>query len=179
MAAEPISARLRRPRGAARAAPRALPDPPRRVLLATAAVPFSGEVIARAIDLATPERAKITVVSVARVYGTSLGFPNPGLQPNRRELDENHKIVNDAAKILRRKGFDVRVAISKSRNAPKMIARWGTAKRFHAIVVPDPERPRWRRRIEGDLTHEIERRCQIPVYAVPVPAPSRRRARSD
>ena len=165
-------------RGAAKAAPRALPVPPRRVLLATAAVPFSSEAIAKTIQLATPEHAKITVVSVARVYGTSFGFPNPGLQPNRLEIEENRRIVEDAAKILRRKGFEVRVGISKSRNAPKMISRWGVAKLFHAIVVPDPERPRWRRLIEGDLAHEIERRCGIPVHAVPTPASSKRRPRA-
>ena len=43
-------------------------------------------VIARAIELATPEHAKITVLAIARVYGTSLGFPNPGLQPNRIDM---------------------------------------------------------------------------------------------
>jgi K+-sensing histidine kinase KdpD len=155
-------------RGAADAAPRKLPDPPRRILLATSGgAPFHHDVIERVIELATPARAAITVLSVARVYGTSFGFPNPGLQPNRIEMEQNRSNVNEAAKILRRKGFDVKVAMSKSRNAPKMISRWGTAKRFHAIVVPDPERPAWRRAIEGDLAREIERRSGIPVYAVP------------
>ncbi len=155
-------------RGAADAAPRKLPDPPRRILLATSGgAPFDHGVIERVIELATPARAAITVLSVARVYGTSFGFPNPGLQPNRVEMEQNRSTVNDAAKILRRKGFDVKVAMSKSRNAPKMIARWGMAKRFHAIVVPDPERPAWRRAIEGDLKREIERRSGIPVHAVP------------
>src|SRR6266571_4592059 len=73
----------------------------------------------------------------------------------------------------------VRVAISKSRNAPKMIARWAKAKNFHAIVVPDPERPRWRRTIEGDLAREIERRSGIPVHAVSVPSTSRRSHRAS
>ena len=34
---------------------------------------------------------------------------------------------------------------------------------------------RW---IEGDLRHEIERRCAVPVHAVPVPAPSHRSTRA-
>ncbi|MBI3649344.1 MAG: universal stress protein [Actinobacteria bacterium] len=135
-------------------------------------MPFGHEVLRRVIDLATPEHAKITVISIARVHGTSFGFPNPGLQPNRLEIEEQRRIIAEAVEALRSEGFEVRSAMSKARNAAKMIARWGKAKNFHAIVVPDPERPRWRRVIEGDLARDIERRCGIPVHAVPVPAPS-------
>lgn len=134
------------------------------------------EVIQRVIEIADPRGAKITVVGVARIYGTSLGLPHPGLQPNRVELDELRTIIDEGARRLRRPGFEIQVAMSKSRNAPKMIARWGVAKRFHAIVVPDPERPRWRRMVEGDMAHEIYRRCGIPVHAVPVPSPGRARS---
>src|SRR5712692_10061347 len=105
-------------RGVAKVAPRKLPDPPRRILLASTGIPFAHEVIGRAIELATPENAKITVLSIARVYGTSLGLPNRGLLPTKQEWDEQRKIVDDAAKILRRKGFDVRVDVVKSRHAP-------------------------------------------------------------
>jgi K+-sensing histidine kinase KdpD len=165
-------------RGAANAASRTVPDPPRRVLLASTGERFSPDVMARAIQLATPAHAKITVLAIARVYGTSLGFPNPGLQPNRIEIEQRKKITEDAARILRAEGFEVRVAMSKARNTPKMIARWANAKNFHAIVVADPERPAWRRFVEGDLKHEIERRCAVPVHAVAVPAPSHRSARA-
>ncbi len=176
MEAEPSPARPREPRGAARAAPRSFPDPPQRILLVSIASPIYPDVIQTAINLASPEHAKITVLGLARVFGTAFGLPNPMLQPTRREWDAQRGHVDEAAKILRRKGFDVRVALARARNAPKMIARWGTAKNFHAIVVADPDRPRWRRTIEGDLAHDIERRCGIPVHAVPVPAPSHRRS---
>lgn len=156
--------------------PHPVPDPPGRVLLATAGVPITDEVLAKTIELATPEHAKITVVSIARVYGTSLGFPHPGLQPNRLEMEQHRKVLDDTSERLSAAGFEVRVSMSKSRNAPKMIARWAIAKRFHAIVVPDPERPGWRRTIEGDLAREIHRRCGVPVYAVPVPSLGRARA---
>jgi nucleotide-binding universal stress UspA family protein len=157
---------VKRWRGAAKAAPRVIPNPPTRVLLASTGVPFSHDAIERAMAVASWGHAKITVLSIARVHGTSFGFPNPGLQPNRLEIAEQHKIIEDAAAILRRKGFEVRVAMSKSRNAPKMIARWGNAKNFHAIVVCDPARPAWRRKLEGDVAREIGRRCPVPVYTV-------------
>lgn len=179
MAAEPAERPRKRKGGwAATAAPRPLPDPPRRVLLASTGTPFTPSVIGHAVGLATPERAKITVLSIARVWGTSLGLPHPGLQPTAAEWEEQRRIVNDAARILRRKGFEVRVQVARSRNAPKMIARWGKAKHFHAIVVADPERPRWRKAIEGDLAREIERRSGIPVHLVPTAPSSAGRART-
>ena len=133
--------------------------------------------MARAIELATPEHAKVTVLSIAKVYGTSLGIPHPGLQPTKAEWQAQRDIAEEAAETLRRKGFEVRVQVSRSRNAYKMIARWAKAKNFHAIVVADPERPKWRRLLEGDVRKEINRRCDVPIYAVPVPATSHRSAR--
>lgn len=157
--------------GAAKPAPRKYPDPPRRILLVSPSIPFTREVIEEAVFLATPEHAKITVLGIAKIYGTSLGLPHPGLQPTHTEWDLQRQIVHEAADELRYRGFDVRVALSRSRNIPKMIAKWGVAKNFHAIVVPDRPSPNWRRAIEGDITREIGRRCAIPVHAVAVPSP--------
>jgi hypothetical protein len=159
--------------GAARAAPRTYPDPPRRVLLVSPSLPLGREVIEKAVMLATPEHAMITVLGIAKIYGTSLGLPHPGLQPTHTEWDLQRQIVHDVADELRDRGFEVRVALSRSRNIPKMIAKWCVAKNFHAIVVPDPDKPGWRRAIEGDITREIGRRCAVPVHAVAVPSPGR------
>ena len=94
------------------------------------------EVVAKTIALATPERAKITVLGIARIYGTSLGLPHPGLQPTRLEWEQLRTHVEGAADTLRRNGFEVRVALTRSRNTSKMIARWVIAKNFHAVLAP-------------------------------------------
>jgi nucleotide-binding universal stress UspA family protein len=159
--------------GAAKPAPRTYPDPPQRILLVSPSVPFTREVIEETVALATPGHAKITVLGIAKIYGTSLGLPHPGLQPTHTEWDLQRQIVHDAADELRGRGFEVRIGLSRSRNIPKMIAKWCVAKNFHAIVVPDQERPNWRRAIEGDITREIGRRCAVPVHAVAVPSPRR------
>lgn len=152
--------------GAGKPAPRTYPDPPRRVLLVSPSLPLPREAIEKAAALATPEHARITVLGIAKIYGTSLGLPHPGLQPTHTEWDLQREIVHDAADELRARGFEVRVGLSRSRNIPKMIAKWGVAKNFHAIVVPDAPRPGWRRAIEGDIVNEIRRRCTIPVHTV-------------
>jgi K+-sensing histidine kinase KdpD len=155
------------------------PDPPRRVLVVSPACPLASEVLDKAVEVATPEHARITVLGIARVFGTSLGLPHPGLQPTTAEWEEERTNANEAAEELQRRGFEVRVALTRSRNFPKMIARWANAKNFHAIVVPDPERPRWRRALEGDLTREIGRRSNARVHAVPVPPLSHGRPRAS
>ena len=165
-------------RRAAKAALRPIPDPPRRILLASTGAPFPKKVVARTIELATPEHAKVTVLSIAKIYGTSFGIPHPALQPTKAEWQVQVDNADEAAEALRRKGFEVRVQVSRSRNASKMISRWAKAKNFHAIVVADPERPRWRRLLEGDPRKELNRRCDVPVYAVPVPATSHRSSRT-
>jgi nucleotide-binding universal stress UspA family protein len=140
------------------------------VLLVSPSIPFSRETIDKTIALATPQHATITVLGIAKIYGTSLGLPHPGLQPTKTEWELERSIVHEAADELERRGFEVRVALSRARNIPKMIARWGRAKNFHAIVVPEAERPAWRRAIEGDIAREIGRRIDIPVHVVPVPS---------
>jgi Universal stress protein family len=154
-------------RGSAGRSRRPIPDPPQRILLASTGVPFPGEAVDRAASLATPEHAKITVLSIARVWGTSLGIPHPGLQPTPAEWEAQRRIVNQAAGLLRRRGFEVRVALSRSRKAPKMISKWTLAKNFHAVVMVDPDVPRWRRVVEGDACGEVERRTGVPVHRVP------------
>lgn len=130
----------------------------------------------RTLELAGPEHAKITVLGVAKIYGTSLGLPHPGLQPNRIEWQMLRDGVEEAADELRERGFEVRVGLTRARNAPKMIAKWVRARNFHAVVVSAPDKPRWRAFMEGDLAREITRRCGVPVHAVSV-ASSEGRAR--
>jgi len=167
------SERARRGRGAAKAAPRPVPDPPRRILLVSfAASAITPDVIRRTVALATPEHATITVLGIARVFGTALGLPHPGLKPTPLEWEAQRKVVQSAADDLGIRGFDVLIAMAKARNAPKLIGRWVRAKRFHAVVIPDPERTGLRRWIEGELTKEVGRHASVPVHAVPTPAVS-------
>ena len=57
-------------------------------MVASEGRPFAYRVIVEAMELARPLGADIFVMSIARVWGTSLGFPNPGLLPTKHEWDE-------------------------------------------------------------------------------------------
>ena len=51
-------------------------------------------------------RRRCSSISIARVWGTSLGFPNPGLNPTRREWDAQRLLVREAVEALEKAGFE-------------------------------------------------------------------------
>ena len=51
-------------------------------------------------------RRPCTCFTIARVWGTSFGFPNPGLNPTKREWDQQRHNVEKAIGRLERKGVE-------------------------------------------------------------------------
>jgi hypothetical protein len=99
------------------------PAPPRAalpaagVLLASTGKPFNDAAIAEAARLAGAlPGARIRVITIARIHGTSFGLQHPGLMPNKKEKDAAQAIVTDAIKSLQRSGLraDGEVVITRS-----------------------------------------------------------------
>ncbi len=160
-------------RGVAEATPLA-PGPPSKILMVSTGTPFARTVIERVVELAAHSNPKVHVLSIAKIWGTSLGLPNPGLYPSKREVEEQKRIVRDAARELKRRGLEAKVRVIASRKAAKTIASWAEHVRCKAIVIGEPALPRWRRMVEGSTAGEVARKTRIPVYAVPTPAEARR-----
>ena len=106
--------------------------------------------------------------SVARVWGTSLGLPNPGLMPSKREWDAQRAVVASAVNALKRKGVSADGHVLATRKATKRIV--GEARRLgcDAIVMSaDPPRGK----LLGDLMwsqepYRVRRRARLPVHLV-------------
>jgi nucleotide-binding universal stress UspA family protein len=155
-------------RGAGDAGAPELPDPAavsaRRVLLASEgrAIPKS------AVDYAARFGAPVHVFSVARVWGTSLGFPNPGLLPTRKEWDDQRKLVTAAVRALRKRGIDADGRVLGTRKATKRIV--GEAERLGCdVIVMAADPPR--NRVVADFLwsqepYRVRRRAKVPVYLV-------------
>jgi nucleotide-binding universal stress UspA family protein len=148
------------------------PHPATRIVVASEGRPIAPAVIARAVELAGGERAEVLVVTVARVWGTSLGFPNPWLLPSRREWDAQREIARRAVKALEKAGLDASAHVIGTRRAGKRIVVEATRFGAQAIVMgADP-----RRAILGDLAwsqepHRVARRSKrIPVHLVELAA---------
>ena len=139
-----------------------------RILLASEGRPISPQAFAFAAELARARRASVHVFSVARVWGTSLGFPSPGLMPTRREWDEQRGIVASAVKQLKQAGIEADGHVLGTRKAAKRIVREAERHSCDVIVMgADPER----NRIVGDLLwsqepYRVRRRAGIPVYLI-------------
>ena len=108
------------------------------------------------------------VFSIARVWGSGLGLPNPGLLPNKREWDEQRAVVGDAVKALKRQGVKAEGHVFATRKATKRIVSEAERLRCGAIVMAaDPPR----NRLLADLMwsqepYRVRRRARLPVYLV-------------
>ena len=142
-----------------------------RVLIASEGRPIASDVVDFAVQLAKAgtRRASVHVFSAARIYGTSLGLPVPGLLPTRQEWDEQRTLVADAVRELKRRGLHAEGHVVATRNATKHILKTAARCRCEVIVMAaDPRR----RGIVGDLmwsqeAYRVQRRSEMPVYLVP------------
>ena len=138
------------------------------VLLASEGRPFPAAAVERAAELARPAKATVFVFSVARVWGTSLGLPNPGLLPTRQEWDQQRKQVDTAVKALERRGVRARGHVLGTRKATKRIL--GEAERLGCgaiVMAADPPR-HW---LVADLLwsqepYRVRRKASVPVHLV-------------
>lgn len=147
---------LSRPRWFGRAKWDEQPTQPAAVLIATTGVAVPQAVIREAVSLSGGR--PVAVVSIARVYGSSLGLPNAGLLPTRAEMDEQRALVAAATRRLERAGVQAWGQIAVTRRYAKAIATAARARGVGHVLVITPEVPRWRRMIEGDLARDVKRR---------------------
>jgi nucleotide-binding universal stress UspA family protein len=138
------------------------------VLLATEGRAIPAAAVDRAAQLARESGGSVHVFSVARVWGTSFGFPNPGLLPTRHEWKEQRAVVGDAVNALKKNGVDATGHVLATRRATKRIIAEAERQGCNAIVMAaDPPRNRF----VADLMwsqepYRVQRRAKVPVHLV-------------
>jgi nucleotide-binding universal stress UspA family protein len=137
-------------------------------MVASEGRPFAHPVLVRAMELARPLHADLFVMTIARVWGTSLGFPNPGLQPTHKEWDEQRLNARRAVEALEKAGFEARALVLATRRPRKRLLQEATLRGIDAIVMGSDED----RGLLGDFLwsqepQRVARRARIPVYLVP------------
>ena len=139
-----------------------------RVLLASEGRAIPTAAIARAAELARAGEGSVHVFSVARVWGSGFGLPNPGLLPNKREWDEQRAVVSEAVQALKKRGVEATGHVLATRKATKRIVREAERLGCSAIVMAaDPPR----NRLLADLMwsqepYRVRRRAKVPVHLV-------------
>jgi len=143
--------------------------PVNRVVVASEGREIAWPVLQQAFELARPAGASVHVVTIARVWGTSLGFPNPGLNPTRQEWDEQRLIARRAVEAIEKAGFEASARVIGTRRAGKRILGEARAFGADAIVMGCDGK----RRLLGDFSwsqepYRVLRRARVPVYLVQV-----------
>jgi len=148
------------------------PDPatiqPKRVLLASEGREIPERAVEFAAQLAQQGGGVVHVFTIARVWGTSLGLPNPGLMPTKREWDVQRDRVAAAVKALKRQGVKAEGHVLATRKATKRIV--SEAERLGCdVIVMGGDPPR--NRFVGDFIwsqepYRVQRRAGLPVYVV-------------
>ena len=141
------------------------------VLLASEERPISKEAIRIAAGIARRSGAPVHVLTIARIWGSSLGFPNPGLYPSKREWDTQRAIVDQAVRDLEKAGVEADGHVIGARNATKRIVREARRLGCGAIVMCADEP---RNRFVGNFMwsqepQRVRRRAGVPVYLVTRP----------
>ena len=155
-----------------------LPEPPdpgtltlRRILLASEGRTFPTSAVDFTLRIARPGQVPVRVFSIARIWGTSLGFPNPGLLPSRRDWDTQRTLVEEVVGRLRHHGLEAEGHVIGTRNATKGILTEARRHQCDAIVMAaDPQR-HWLAAdfIWSQEPYRVRRRSALPVYLIPIP----------
>ena len=94
-----------------------------------------GAAIRQALRLSAGE--PVAVVTIARIYGSSLGLPNPGLMPTRKEMEEQKEIATDRVGPREGRGGG-RGQVAATRKPSKTIAQAAVARGVRHVLVVRP-----------------------------------------
>jgi nucleotide-binding universal stress UspA family protein len=153
-----------------RGAPAEPPDPREltvdAVLLASEGRKIAVAATDLAADIARRSGAPVHVFTIARVWGTSFGFPNPGLMPTRQEWDEQRSNIDSAIARLERRDVEADGRVLGTRSGAKRIVQEAARLGCGAIVMGADE-PKGTFRGDLDWAQEpyrVRRRSPVPVY---------------
>jgi len=117
----------------------------------------------------------IAVLALLKIYGYSLGMPNPGLLPTAKEREAQRAVVADAIASLERLGCDVDGQVAMTRHPARMIASVARNRSVHHVLIEKPKVGAARRFLEGDMIASVRRRVGgtaevVVIDALPGPA---------
>lgn len=138
------------------------------IILASEGRPISEAATKLAGTMAKKAGAEVHVLSIARIWGTSFGLPNPGLLPNKREMKEQYDHVEAAVTWLKRHNITASGQVTGTRNAAKRIVAEARRRGADAIVMAADPPQHWL--VSGmnwaQEPYRVRRLASIPVYLV-------------
>ena len=138
------------------------------ILLASEGRPIPEAAMKLAKRMAEKADAKVHVISIARIWGTSFGLPHPGLLPSKREMKERYDAVADIVTWMKRRHIDASGEVSGTRNAAKRILAEARRRGADAIVMGADPPMHWflSGMVWSQEPYRVRRLAPVPVYLV-------------
>lgn len=142
--------------------------PVRNILIASEGRPISDDVIDLAMDMYHADGGHITVLTVARLWGTSFGLPNPGLRPSKAEMDVQKEIMFSALNRLENAGIEADGHIVTTRHPSKSIEKQVRQRGCDAVIMGADIRRSWffRNTMWSQEPYRVLSRLDVPVHLV-------------
>ena len=134
-----------------------------RILLASEGRVIPPGAVEAAARLAKQSSAPVRVFSVARIWGSGLGLPMPGLLPSKREWDQQRELVLDAVRTLRKQGLEADGHVLATRKATKRIVSEAERLGCDVIVGASPDQL-------ADLLLQLSREHGLPAATAYTPS---------
>ncbi len=136
-------------------------------MLASEGRPFSRATILKVVEL-TDDSGEVHVLSIARIWGVALGFPNPWLLPSKREWAQQRDQVAAAIHELKALGRTAHGSVIGARNPTRRINAEALRLGCTAIVM-GADAPQ--NRLIADLVwsqepYRVQKKAGMPVYLV-------------
>jgi hypothetical protein len=145
------------------------PTEPSDVLLASdVRREFSRRAVAQAAALAGS--GHVSVVTIAKIFGSQFGIPHPGLLPTKEELGERERWVADAIRALRKRGIEADGQVAATRKPSRRLAEIAGVRGARLVVIDESPATGLRRLVEGDVGAELRRKLRgqgVEVVIVP------------
>lgn len=140
----------------------------KNILVAYDASGFSTRAFKSALDIAEPNKSKITLVTVVTgMYQPSIGF---SMKLNKDVLEKQNKAMKKLASHLQtaanKKGIRLSLKLLHNSSVSKAIRNYVKSHKFDLIVIGSHGRTGLNKVILGSVANDVAHKANIPVMVV-------------
>ena len=140
----------------------------KNILVAYDSSSFSNRAFKSALDIAEPNKSKITIVTVVTgIYQPSIGFSmkfsKDLLEKNTRMLK---KVFSNLQTMANKKGISISLKILNDPSVSKAITNYVNSHKFDLIIIGSRGRTGINKIILGSVANEVVNKVNIPTMVV-------------
>ena len=140
----------------------------KNILVAYDASGFSNRAFQSALDIAEPNKSKITLVTVVTgIYQPSIGF---SMKLNKDVLEKQNKamkkLVSHLQTAANKKGIRLSLRLLHNPSVSKTIRNYVKSHKFDLIVIGSHGRTGLNKAILGSVANDVAHKASIPVMVV-------------